>query len=176
MSLNVPLAKSTVDAITNPEPHSPPAGDWHDDDGQALQSYFLHADPKDVISTLVRSVVNELKTPKCNRIIRRLIKFDDVATATYPYPARMILPPDPNRDSLTFMSSSVANNQSIFWSGDRFDALADAGTIPETDGALIPVPARTLVVPNYTGPVWAAPTGVGTGSALCIWWVVAVTQ
>lgn len=182
MSLNIPLVTPQVDSVLDPEPHSPPAGDWHDDDGQALASYFLHNDPGPAISTLVRSIVKELMVPEKvtvinnNRIIRRKVDFQDLPTTSYPYPAYMALPADPNRDSLTFLSSDVASNQKMYFGSDRFDALADANSLPETDAIPLNVSMRSLIIPNYTGPVWVAPSGVGAAGNRCQWWIISVTS
>lgn len=155
MSLDIPLVTPQVDSVLDPEPHSPPAGDWHDDDGQALASYFRHGDPTAVITTLVRAIVNELAPPVGSKAApegnRLIVRNYSLAAAQ---PGVYALPPDPNR--LHVHVRDILGN-GFYIADTMFTPIDDAAAASHQTPAMFiggtNLPA-SVTLDDYTGPLY----------------------
>ena len=157
MSLNIPIVD---DVLPDPQPHEPPAGDWHDDDGQALASYFLHNDPIAIMQRMIKAAVTELappvgtmQAPEGNRLILR----NYVLTAAQP--AIYALPPDPNRLHVKILDVS---NAGFYFADTMFTPVDDAGTASHQTPAMFVGSSSgsgntaAITLDDYTGPLYIA--------------------
>jgi hypothetical protein len=168
MSIDIPLVTPQVDSVLDPEPHSPPAGDWHDDDGQALQSYFLRNDPVAVVSTLVRAIVNELAAPLGNKAApegNRLILRNYVIAAGQQ--SVYALPPDANRLHVQIRDSSGTG---FYISDSSFTPTDDSGTAShQTPASFVGGTGQVaaITLDDYTGPLYiSGKAGGGVASQI----------
>lgn len=152
MSNDFPLTRLEVDSLPDPAPHNPPAGDWKDDDGRALDSYFEAMDLQPLISYLTKAAANSIKPPTAGRLLRQRFSL---TVAGFPYSSTFIFPPDPNR-SLLVIQPPLGAALPIYISDGSFTANDILGNTPETPAFHVPG-AQQIVIPNYTGAVWAAP-------------------
>jgi len=154
MTTNPPLDQNVIDYNLDPEPHSPPAGDWKDDDGQAIDSYFEAADLGPLAYKLVQAMSGYINPPKqASRIVRNRLNMQSTNVVTH---AVMAFPADPDR---SYLSITDVTGKGFYYHSESF-TVTDDPTIPpaQTPAAFIPpnaLPTRVEIA-NYTGPIWVA--------------------
>jgi len=158
MSSNTPLIDPATDYTLNPEPHSPPAGDWKDDDGLALDSYFQAMDLRPLAQRFVAAMGEFLNAPK---------KGSRIVRANYVLPgaqaAVRALPADADR---TYLCIVDLNNIGFYFHSEAFtpvDNLSAAGhqTAAVFVGATANAQVAKLELYEYTGPVWVSSNFTG---------------
>lgn len=137
----------------DPLPHNPPAGDWQDDDGIALDDYFKAAALGPQIYGMVQALVETLKPTPNNRFIRRRFYFTTASNDQ----AVMALPADPNRSTLAISVSPVGTNTGVFIHSESFNVRDNADNPgSNTDAFRLEKNSAPFVIDNYTGPLWVA--------------------
>lgn len=166
-ALNIPV----IDATIAPEPHSPPAGDWQDDDGRALDSYFESGETNALLRALVQATQDSIKVPKASRLVART--FTLTTTSSISVPSINALTEDENRTSLVIQTQADATKAGVYIGEQSFAVHDGPDTVGRVTAAFYLSPNAQLVIPDYTGPLWL---GVGdlTGK-LCRVDVLAVT-
>lgn len=174
-----PLDIPDVSAILDPAPHDPPAGDWRDDDGAALDSYFEAMPLGPLTSVLVQALKDGISfaPEKSSRIVSAEFFVDDCSLIGFPYPALMVMPADPNRTALIIQGSHNAGLAALYWHSEAFTAQGTIDAHPRTNASFLP-PAQTsggsqLVLDHYTGPIWCAPANAT--AVKCSYKITAVT-
>ncbi|HEY6021377.1 MAG TPA: hypothetical protein VIY48_16175 [Candidatus Paceibacterota bacterium] len=156
----------------DPSPsYHPPAGDWKDDDGQALDDYFKAMAQGPEIYKAIQALVDSIKPPESTRFMsyRFLVTPTNLA---FPFAATPIFPADRNRQSLVIQPAGGTNG-SLFMSDQNFTAVGPAGSAPQTQAFAIPG-TQQLVIPNYTGALWVASAGITAST--CQWDFLAITS
>lgn len=148
-AINIPV----VSAILDPEPHSPPAGDWRDDDGAALDSYFESGDTSALLQVLVQAG-KAAEMPKASRLIAR--SFVLTKTSTVPFTATQALNVDPNRTTLVIQTQKDTTKAGIYLAEQSFTVYDGQDAVGRVTQAFALPPNGQLVLPNYTGALWVA--------------------
>lgn len=146
--MNDRLTEPIAPDVDNPAPLGPLAGNWHDDDAEAYEDDFIHADhrpPEEV--TGVPHVKDEL--PITTRLVTRTETVGTVnGVATDPI---QILPADPNRKSVTIaFRGSATTNLLIGPEKSQMYSQHLALTLYAPNSAV----AIPIVLDGHTGPVW----------------------
>jgi len=156
------ITPGDVSSIYDPAPHEPPAGDWQDDDGQALDDYFKAGPQGPINWTLVQALKDAIAPPIASRMLRGRLYIP----SGNPQAAIMALPTDPNR---TYFRINEYNNNGFYMNSESFTVNDTAiptasNTIGSTNafyaaqvaGGSSPNPSVFLELYGYTGPVWVA--------------------
>lgn len=135
MEHNPTLTKPITDAVTDPSPLGRLAGDWHDDDAQAIDEYFEEADhgPQQYIG--IKPAVEKIANP--TRILNVKTPVGNASVTLYD-PVQ-VFPPDLNRKVCNIIADgkfNVGSEKTDVYNGVTF-------------------PANTLVTMNgHTGSLW----------------------
>lgn len=173
-SMNPDLHVTEPDATVDPTPFAPIAGDWHDDDGEALSEQFQAAWNPPVKSEGVQYAKETL--PETNRTIHNRLTFPSDSPSLSPVRA---LTADPRRTLVLMWIAGVTNEltNGFFFSGEDFSISDDypggppTGMIPNASWVSASV-GSPFTLPGYTGPVYVCGAG---GTAITVE-ILAVTK
>lgn len=176
MTQNANLADSVIpDATQEPTPFHPLAGNWKDDDAEAIDDYFEAADEGPIEYAGVKADKDAL--PRTTRVVGG-------AAVLTPGDARMFLPADPNRKQLDISTRTTSGDVGVIILSDTYfqttSVLINGGAGPgliNADGKAVFIANNTVAHPTltgYTGPVWIG--FVGDAAVTCLVAVSAVTE
>jgi hypothetical protein len=137
------------------EPHSPPAGDWRDDDGEAIDSYFEAMPLGPLVNRLVTAMGELVNAPKKgSRIIRNRLNMAGTNAVTK---AVQGLPGDADR---LLLAITDVSNKGFYYHSESFTVTDDATTAPAQTAAVFVPPVASgptkVELYDYTGPIWVA--------------------
>jgi hypothetical protein len=150
---NPELIPGPVDGL-DPLPHHPPAGDWRDDDGRAIDDFFNTSDPD--AGKAYRAVpLPREELPAPTRIIRNRI----TQTGALFNRAVLALNPDVNRICLVVSGNNSAAAGGFYIASEPFQVLDNGDdNVSNTMGFWVNLDAGStqLVIPGHTGAVYVA--------------------
>ena len=144
------LIQPVTPELINPEPHPPIAGNYADDDGQAIDEWF-EAAPVGPQEYGIPPVITTPTIPQTTRLLTR--EFVISANGGVHTPI-LVLPADPNRIKLIIgveADTRIASEKS-----DVFSAAPAGGT-------------AMLDMDGHTGAVWAYSTDTATDLVVRAW-------
>lgn len=142
----------------------------HDDDGQIIDSFFIETDAPPVLKDATQPIT---PTPTENpKKIRRLLTGSVLMSSGVFGSPHQVLPADPNRKSVTLAVLSTAAAPNAY---NEYVIVSDEnGKVSAGSGFNLRGPDNPLIIPDYTGAIWAIPASSITASIELTW--LAVTE